>query len=308
MPRAPRRFELAGRYRRQPRLLIPGRPKNPIASVRPYEHITVIQASRGWRALDLRELWRFRELTYFLAWRDVKVRYKQTALGAAWAVLQPLLAMLIFSIFFGRLAKLPSDGIPYPLFAFVGVLPWTFFANAATTSGQSLVSNTNLVSKVYFPRLVVPMAAVFAALVDLAIGFVLLLGLLMFFRAPAGPQLGMLPLFVVLAVATALGVGIWLSALDVQYRDVRYAIPFLIQIWLFATPVVYPSSLVPEPYRAILGLNPMAGVVEGFRWALLGNPHPPFGLLLVSALVVLLLLSSGILYFRRMERIFADVI
>ena len=269
--------------------------------------VTVLQPSSGWRALDLRELWRYRELMYFLAWRDVKVRYKQTALGAAWAVLQPVLAMLIFSVFFGRLAHIPSDGLPYPLFAFAGVLPWTYFANAATLSGGSLVANTNLVSKVYFPRLIVPIAAVLAGLIDLAIGFGILLVLLAAFRVAPGPQLLLVPLFVLLAIATALGVGIWLSALDVQYRDVRYAIPFLIQVWLFATPVVYPASLVPENYRALLGLNPMAGVVEGFRWALLGTA-PPGSLLLVSVAVVAALLLSAVFYFRRMERTFADVI
>jgi len=269
---------------------------------------TVIQPSSGWRALDIRELWRYRELMYFLAWRDVKVRYKQTALGAAWAILQPLLAMAIFSIFFGRFAHIPSQGVPYPLFAFAGVLPWTYFANAATISGGSLVANTNLVSKVYFPRLVVPLAAVLAGLIDLAIGFGLLILLLIGFRTVPGPLVLLLPVFVVLAILTAMAVGIWLSALDVQYRDVQYAIPFLIQVWLFATPVVYPASLVPAQYRALFGLNPMAGVVEGFRWVLLPDQQPPTALMLVSAAVVVLLLSTGILYFRRMERIFADVI
>jgi lipopolysaccharide transport system permease protein len=272
------------------------------------EPLIRIRASHGWRAIDLRELWRYRELVYFLAWRDVKVRYKQTALGVAWAILQPLAGMLIFSIFLGNLVHVPSDGLPYPLFAYAGLLPWMFFANAVVGASSSLVGNTNLVTKVYFPRLVIPIAAVLAGLVDLGIGLLLLVLLLLIFGA--APTLGLLlvPLFITLAVLTALAVGIWLSALDVQYRDVRYAIPFLVQVWLFATPVVYPASVVPEQYRALYGLNPMAGVIEGFRWALLGGTPFPGPLLVVSVLVSGLVLVSGQLYFRRMERTFADVI
>jgi lipopolysaccharide transport system permease protein len=270
--------------------------------------VTIIKPSNGWRALNLRELWRYRELIYFLAWRDVKVRYKQTALGVAWAVLQPVLGMVIFSVFFGRLARMPSEGVPYPLFAYAGLLPWTYFANAAVNAGGSLVANTNLVSKVYFPRLVIPLAAVVVGLIDLAIGFLILIVLLLIFGTVPGPAVALLPLFIVLAVATALGVGVWLSALDVEYRDVRYAIPFLIQVWLFATPVVYPASLVPEKWRILFGLNPMAGVVEGFRWALLGTNDAPGPLVAVSALVAAVVLASGLMYFRRMERGFADVI
>jgi homopolymeric O-antigen transport system permease protein len=267
-----------------------------------------IRPSNGWRALDIRELWQHRDLIYFLAWRDVKVRYKQTALGVAWAVLQPVVAMAIFTIFLGGLVHVPSDGLPYPLFAFVGLLPWMYFANATSGASGSLVANTNLVSKVYFPRLAIPIAAVLAGVVDLAIGLVLLILLLFVFGiVPAWTAL-LLPIFVALMVLTALGVSVWFSALDVQYRDVRYAIPFLIQVWLFATPVVYPASVVPEQYRGLYGLNPMAGVVEGFRWALLDHDAFPASLICVSCLVVAAILFSGLLYFRRMERTFADVI
>jgi len=270
--------------------------------------ITSIRPSRGWRALDLRELWRYRELVYFLAWRDVKVRYKQTALGVAWVLIQPVVAMVIFWFFFGRLAHMPSDGLPYPLFLYAGLLPWLFFATAVTNASNSLVSNSNLVSKVYFPRLAIPLAAVGSSLVDLAIQLSVLVVLLLGFGIMPGPSLILLPPLFIFMLLTALAVGIWLSALDVQYRDVRYAIPFLIQVWLFATPVVYPASLVSEQTRGIYGLNPMAGVVEGFRWALLGRTGNPGPLLWVSIAVVLVLLISGLFYFRRMERSFADVI
>lgn len=270
--------------------------------------VTVVEATRGWRALDLGELWSCRELVYFLAWRDVKVRYKQTALGVAWVVLQPLAAMAIFSVVFGRLAQLPSDGAPYPLFVFAGLVPWFYVANATSNASSSLVANTNLISKVYFPRLVVPLAAVLAGLVDLAIGLVLELVLLLAVGVPPSPRLLLLPLLVAVMVLIALGIGIWLSALDVQYRDVRYAIPFLMQLWLFATPVVYSMSGFPERWRAVLGVNPMAGVVESFRWALLGTADLPLGLLGSGSLVAVVLLGTGLLYFRRMERVFADVI
>ncbi len=280
---------------------------NTIIAERPLP-VTVIKASHGWRAIDLSELWRYRELVYFLAWRDVKVRYKQTVLGILWALLQPVAAMAIFTVFLGQLAKVPSDGVPYALFAYVGLLPWTYFANAATGAAGSLVANTNLVSKVYFPRLVIPISGVVAGLVDLAIGGALLLVLLVAFGVAPSPRLLLVPAFVALAFVTALGVGVWLSALDVQYRDVRYAIPLFVQLWLFATPVVYPASLVPAQYRALYGLNPLAGVIEGFRWSLLGTGDPPGALLLVSVIVVAAILATGLLYFRRMERGFADVI
>lgn len=274
----------------------------------PPREITVIRASHGWRALDVGELWRYRELVYFLAWRDVKVRYRQTVLGILWALIQPVVAMVIFTIFLGRLAQVPSDGAPYALFAYTGLLPWTYFASAATGAAGSLVANSNLISKVYFPRLVIPVASVVAGLVDLAIGGALLIVLLFAFGVPPSLRLLLVPAFVALAFITALAIGTWLSALDVQYRDVRYAIPVVVQLWLFATPVVYPASLVPERYRALMGLNPLAGVVEGFRWSLLGTGETPTALVFVSVLVVALILGTGLLYFRRVERGFADVI
>jgi lipopolysaccharide transport system permease protein len=267
----------------------------------------VVEPSRGWRAFDLRELWRYRELVYFLAWRDVKVRYKQAALGIAWALLQPILAMAIFSIL-GSLANLSSEGVPYPLFAYTGLLPWLYFANATTNASGSLVANANLISKVYFPRLVIPLAGVLAGLVDLGIGLVLLLLLLVPFGITPGPGLLLIPFLVLLAMLTALSVSIWLSALDVQYRDVRYAVPFLIQVWMFATPVLYSPELIPEKYRTLLGLNPMTGVVEGFRWAILGTAASPGPLLIVSIAVTVVVLISGLFYFYRMERSFADIV
>ena len=267
----------------------------------------LIAPSRGWRALDLRELWRFRELVYFLALRDVKVRYKQTALGVAWVLLQPLLAMGIFSIVFGS-RGLTTNGVPYPLFVVSGLVPWFYFSNATSGASGSVVGNTQLISKVYFPRLAIPLAAVLANLVDLSIGLLLELVLLVAFGVGLGWQLLAVPLLVAMMVLTALGVSVWLSALDVQYRDVRYAVPFFIQVWLFATPVIYSAGDVPERFRPILGLNPMSGVIEGFRWALLGIGDPPLAALAGSGLIVLLLLATGLLYFRRMERTFADVI
>ena len=247
-------------------------------------------------------------MLYFLTWRDVKVHYKQTALGAAWAVIQPLFMMLVFSVFFGRLAKVPSDGVPYPVFTFCALLPWQVFANALTASGNSLVGNQNLITKVYFPRLVVPIAAVLGGLVDFAIAFVILLVMLFVYGIVPGWQIVALPAFIVLAIMTALAVGLWLSALNVQYRDVRYTMNFLVQFWLFATPVAYPSSIVPPQWRLLYGLNPMVGVVEGFRWCLLANRESPSALVWVSALMVSLLLGGGLFYFRRMEQQFADVV
>jgi lipopolysaccharide transport system permease protein len=269
--------------------------------------IVVIQASRGWRALDFRELWRFRELVYFLALRDVKVRYKQTALGVAWVLLQPLLAMGIFSIIFGQ-RGLSTSGLPYPLFVVSGLVPWFYFSNATSGASGSVVGNTQLISKVYFPRLAIPLAAVLANLVDLAIGLLLELVLLVVFGIGLSWQLLAVPVLVALMVLTALGVSVWLSALDVQYRDVRYAVPFFIQVWLFATPVIYATGDVPERWRPLLALNPMTGVIEGFRWALLQTGDLPVAGLATSALLVVALLVTGLLYFRRMERTFADVI
>jgi len=253
-------------------------------------------------------VWTYRELLFFLIWRDVKVRYKQTVLGATWAILQPMMTMVVFSVFFGRLAKMPSDGIPYPVFAYAALLPWQLFAYALGESGNSLISNQGLITKVYFPRLVIPISAVLAGLVDFGIAFAVLLVLMLYYGIMPTAAVLLLPLFIVFALATALAVGLWLSALNVKYRDVRYTIPFLTQIWMFATPVAYPSSLVPEPWRALLGLNPMAGVVEGFRWALLGKATPPGPILIVSVVAVIAMLVGGLLYFRKTESTFADIV
>jgi len=269
---------------------------------------TTVRPTSGWVAVRPRELWDYRELFYFLTWRDVKVRYKQTALGAAWAVLQPFLTMVAFSLFFGSLAGISSGGVPYPVFAFAALVPWTFFATAVSLAGNSLVEQERILAKVYFPRLIVPAAAVLACLVDLGIAFVVLLGMMLVYGIVPSLAILALPAFVVLAAVTALAVGLWLSALNVMYRDVRYAIPFLVQLWLFVSPVAYPSSLVPEPWKAVYGLNPMAGVIEGFRWALLGESDAPGPILAVSVLAVAALLGGGLLYFRRMERSFADVV
>ena len=269
---------------------------------------TTIAPPSSWLDLNLRELWDYRELLYFFVWRDLKVRYKQTAIGAAWAVIQPVFMMAVFSLFFGRLAHVPSDNIPYPIFAFCALLPWQLFAQALTESSNSVVANERLITKVYFPRLVVPISAVLGGLVDFAIAFAILIGLMVFYHVVPGIAIIALPGFILLAVLTALGVGLWLSALNVKYRDVRYTINFIVQFWLFATPVAYPSSIVPERWRAIYGLNPMAGVVEGFRWSLLGTGHAPGAMLWVSIGVVILILTGGLFYFRRMEATFADVV
>ena len=269
--------------------------------------VTVIRPRRGWAALDLRELWQFRELLYTLAWRDIKVRYKQTALGAAWAVLQPLTAMIIFTLFLGRLAKLPSDGLPYPLFTYAGLLLWQFFARALGEASTSLVANERIVTKVYFPRLILPASVVLAGLLDFLIAAGLLVVLMFYYGHAPGWTIAVAPLFIALAVVLALGVSFWFSALDVEFRDVRYTLPFLTQVWLFATPVVYPSSLVPEGWRALYGLNPMVGVIEGFRWAVLGTAAPPdAAMLVVSGIVTAVLFVTGMAFFRRMERTFAD--
>jgi len=268
----------------------------------------IIRPPHGWAALGLGEIWEYRELLYFLTWRDIKVRYKQTVLGVAWAVIQPLFIMIVFSIFFGRLAGIKSDGVPYPVFALCALLPWQLFAQALTESSNSLVSNERLISKVYFPRLVVPVAAVLGGLVDFAIAFVMLLMMMGYYHIIPHRAVLTLPFFVLLAVMTALGAGVWLSALNVQYRDVRYTLGFLVQLWLFITPVAYPSSLVPEKWRALYGLNPMAGVVEGFRWALLGTGQAPGKMLAVSCAMVAVLLVGGLYYFKRMEESFADII
>ncbi len=270
--------------------------------------IVFIKPPSKWAAIDWRELYQYRELLYFSIWRDIKVRYKQTALGAGWAVIQPFMTMVVFSIFFGRLAGLPSEGVPYPIFTYTALVPWTYFANALNQSSSSLVEQERVITKVYFPRLLVPLAPVVAGLVDLFISFFVLILMMLFYGITPTAAVLTLPLFILLAAVTAFSVGLWLSAINVQYRDVRYTIPFIIQFWLFASPVAYSASLVPEYLRPLYGLNPMVGVVEGFRWALLGNRPAPGTLLLVSVLVVIVLLVSGLYYFRRMEDSFADVI
>jgi len=267
-----------------------------------------IAPPRGWLELDPREVWSFRELLYFFVWRDIKVRYKQTAIGAAWAVLQPFMTMVVFSLFFGKLARMPSEGLPYPVFYYSALLPWTYFAGALQNATNTVVENQRVITKVYFPRLVLPLAAVVSGLVDFALSFVMFLGIMLFYGIPPTPAALLLPGFLLLAMLTALAVGLWLSALNAIYRDVRYVVPFLVQLWLFASPVAYPSSLVPERWRWLYGLNPVAGVIEGFRWALTGHGQPPNLLLAASACAVLLVLSGGLVYFQKMEATIADVV
>jgi lipopolysaccharide transport system permease protein len=267
-----------------------------------------IEPPRGWIPLNLRDLWEYRELLYFLAWRDIKVRYKQTVLGASWAILQPFFTMVVFSLFFGRLAGIPSEGVPYPVFSYAALVPWQFFANGLTGSADSLVASANLIQKVYFPRLVIPMAAVGSGIVDFGLAFLVLLGMMAFYGIAPTVNVVWLPLLLLLALVTSLGAGLWLTAMNVQFRDVRYAVPFLVNAWMFATPIAYPSSLLDEPWRTLYGVNPMAGVVEGFRWALLATDTQPGSMILVSAVVAVGLLISGAYYFRRMEKTFADVV
>src|SRR6185437_2096435 len=264
--------------------------------------------SKGWVSLKLRDLWQYRELLYFLIWRDIKVRYKQTALGATWAIIQPLLTMLIFSIFFGRLAKVPSDGLPYPLFSYSALVPWTFFATGLTQASNSLVISSNLITKVYFPRLVVPMAAVFAGLMDLAIAGGTLALMMAYYHHGSTAHILWVPVLLLLALVTSVGVSFWFSAMNVKYRDIRHVLPFVIQLWMFATPIAYPSSLVPARFRAFYAINPMTGVIEGFRWALLGTKTTPGVMLAVSSVIAVLILISGAYFFRRMETTFADVV
>jgi lipopolysaccharide transport system permease protein len=271
--------------------------------------VTVIKPSRGWSWLDLKELWRYRELIYFLVWRDVKVRYKQTLLGAAWAILKPFLSMVIFTVIFAGLANLETDGSPPPVFYYAGLLPWVLFQDGVTKAGNSLVTGSNLITKVYFPRVAIPLASVVAGIVDFGLAFIILIGMMVYYAVSPTAAAWALPLFVLLALTTALGVGLWLSALNVSYRDIGYVTPFLVQAWLYASPVVYSTKIIPEGWaRVVYGLNPMAGVVQGFRWGILGGEAPETGLLVLSVSVALLLLISGILYFRRTERTFADVV
>ena len=270
--------------------------------------LTRRQPPEGWAWPRLRELWEFRELLFFFAWRDIKVRYKQTVMGASWAIIQPFFTMVIFSLFFGRLAKIPSDGVPYPVFSYAALVPWTFFANALTQASNSLVFSANMIKKIYFPRLALPIATVLAGVIDFALAFIVLLGIMLYYGLAPTINVVWLPFFLLLALVTSLGVSLWLSAMNVQFRDVRYTVPFLTQAWLFVTPIAYPSSMLSEPWRTIYGLNPMAGVVEGFRWALLGSGTTPGPMLIVSVVVAVTLLVSGAFYFRRMEQSFADVL
>jgi lipopolysaccharide transport system permease protein len=273
-------------------------------------HLTteiVIEPSKGWISLKLRELWQYRDLLFFLVWRDVKVRYKQTTLGIAWAILNPLLTMVIFSVIFGKLAKLPSEGIPYPVFSYVALLPWQLFSGSLTRSTSSLVGNANLITKIYFPRLIIPFSATMSGVVDFSVSFVVLLGLMLYYGIVPSYAILWLPLLVLFVLATALSVGLWLSALNVQYRDVQHIIPFLIQAWMYASPVAYSTELIPSgPWRIVYGLNPLVGVIQSFRWALLGGKKPDE--LMMSVGIVVMLLVTGLFYFRRMEKTFADVV
>jgi lipopolysaccharide transport system permease protein len=280
----------------------------PINQLPGTQNTILIKPSNGWVSLNLNDLWEYRELLYFLSWRDIKVRYKQTALGAAWAIIQPFFTMVVFSLFFGKLAGIPSDGVPYPLFCFAALVPWSFFSNGLNQSSNSLVGSSNLITKVYFPRLVIPLASVICGTLDFLISFIVLLGLMAFYGITPTMNVFWLPFLLMLAFVTALGVGMWLSALNVQFRDVRYVVPFLTQLWLFATPIAYPSSLLPGQWRTIYGLNPMVGVVEGFRWALLGTNTAPGPVIIASSLAALAILVGGAFYFRRMEKTFADVV
>ena len=272
------------------------------------QQVTIIRPSKGWVPLELRELWEYRDLLYLFVWRDLKVRYKQTMVGASWAIIQPFIAMVVLSIFFGKLIKVPSEGIPYPIFVYTALVPWMYFVNALTQSSNSVVGNHMVITKVYFPRLIIPMTTIITGLLDFVIALSILLGMMLIYRIVPTAAIWTLPFFIMLTIATALGLGLWLAALNVEYRDVRFILPFLTQIWFFITPVAYPSTLVPEPWRTIYGLNPMSGVVEGFRWALLGKAQPPSMILVVSSIVVIGLLIGGLYFYRYKEQKFADVI
>ncbi len=268
----------------------------------------VIEPRKSLLHLDLKAIWEYRELLYFLVWRDLKVRYRQTIIGIGWVVLQPLMTMVVFTAVFGNFAKVPSDGVPYPVFAYSALLPWNLFASSLTRGSDSVVGNSQLISKIYFPRLLLPLSGVLSPIVDFAISFVIFIAMMIWFHTLPTWGILALPLLLVLALLTALAVGLWLSALNVRYRDVGHAIPFLVQLWLFASPVAYPVSLVPEKWRLLYSLNPMAGVIEGFRWALLGKQSPDFVVIIVSALMVVALLIPGVIFFKHTERTFADVV
>lgn len=268
----------------------------------------VVKPSSGWAALNLRDLWVYRELVYFMTWRNLKVRYKQSVLGVGWAILQPFLTMVVFSIFFGNLAKVPSDGVPYPIFSYTALIPWTLFSKALQDASHSLVQNSHMITKIYFPRMILPLAAVLAGVLDFLIAFVVLLGMMVFYHVVPTANIWSIPLFLLLTLITAIGVGLWLSALNVLYRDIGYVLPFLTQFWMYISPIAYPTSMVPEKWRLVYALNPMTGVVEGFRWALLGTGQAPGMITLVSSLTALFIFITGMFYFRRMERLFADMV
>ena len=273
-----------------------------------HRHRTVIKPSSGWRTLDLREVWAYRELLGMLAWRDVSVRYKQSVAGIGWAIIQPLMTMVIFTIIFGKFAKLPSDGLPYPVFAYCALLPWNYFAQSLSGSSDSLVGSSYLITKVYFPRLILPLSRVSSGLIDFGVAFIILFGMMAWYRISPTAGIFLLPVFMLVAILTALGVGLWFTALNVKYRDVRFIVPFITQFWMFASPVAYSASLVPEKWRWLYALNPMAGVIEGFRWALLGKSAPDFMLMLVSFVAVCAVVITGLFYFRKMEKTFADLV
>lgn len=273
-----------------------------------HEALTIIDPPTGVPWLDLRQVWDYRELLYFFVWRDVKVRYKQTVIGAGWAIIQPFCTMVLFSVFFGGLAGMPTDGLPAPVFYYSALVPWMYFAGAVTQTTNAIVDNQRIVTRVYFPRVILPLGAVLSGLADFAIAFAVLILLMLGYGLAPAPTVLLLPLFVALIILTALGTGLWTCALNARYRDVRYAVPFLVQLWMFASPVVYPTSLVPPAWRWVMGLNPMGGAIEGFRWAMLGRGEPPGPLLFVSAAAVLLVLGSGLAYFKRVEATIADVV
>lgn len=270
--------------------------------------VILLRPSKGWPSLNLRDLWRYRELIYFLTWRDIKVRYKQTVLGAAWAIIQPLVNMIVLSIIFGQLANMSTEGIPRPIFTFTALLPWGLFSKALSDAGRSMLSNRNMITKVYFPRLIIPLASVLGGVVDFTIQFIVLLGMMVYYRVYPTAAVWTLPFFLLLALVTALGFGLWLSALNVLYRDIRYILPFLTQLWMLVTPVAYSSQEVPQQWQLVYALNPMVGVVEAFRWAMLGTQTAPGPMVAVSSAISLLLLITGLYFFRRMERTFADMV
>jgi lipopolysaccharide transport system permease protein len=281
---------------------------HPAISSKEKEEVIILKPTRGWAALNLGELWLYRELIYFMTWRDLKVRYKQTVLGAAWAILQPFLSMVVFSVFFGRWLGVPSGDVPYPVFSYTALLPWGLFSKAIADAGRSLVTNRAMITKVYFPRLTIPLASVLAGIVDFLIAFVVLLGMMWYYDIELTSKVLTLPFFLLLALIASLGVGLWLSAMNVFYRDIGYIIPFLTQIWFYLSPIVYATSTVPEKLQPIYALNPMVGVIDGFRWALLGQEAAPGPLLIISSAVAVILLVSGVIYFRRVERTFADMV